>query len=123
MLNELSPPTEPPETENSLSEGDRVKANRLAYQHDLSLARSPTVGQQKQPNQQSHFTKSAKCLLTKMQAINLPWVSDGQDGNPDLTEDGNAVMRKGDAAQKVSVWSSIEKGKGKGSWESFPSLY
>jgi len=73
------------------------------------------ASQQKQPNQQSHFTKSAKCLLTKMQAINLPWASDGQDGNPNLTEDGDAVMRKGDAVQKMSVWPSVEKGKGKGS--------
>lgn len=50
-----------------------------------------------------------------MQAINLPWASDGQDGNPNLTEDGDAVMRKGDAVQKMSVWPSVEKGKGKGS--------
>lgn len=73
------------------------------------------AGQQKQPNQQSHSAKSAKCLLTNMKAINLPWALDGQDGNLNLTEDGNAVMRIGDAPQKVSGWSSVEKGKGKGS--------
>lgn len=92
------------------------------FQHDLSLSRSPMAGQQKQPNQQSHSAKSAKCLLTNMKAINLPWALDGQDGNLNLTEDGNAVMRIGDAPQKVSGWSSVEKGKGKGSWKSFLSL-
>lgn len=88
MPNDLSPPREPPEKENLLSEGDKIKANRPLCHHDLSLA----YDQQKQPNQRSHFTKPIKCLLTRMQAINPSWISDGEDVSLGLTEDGTVVM-------------------------------
>lgn len=119
VLNEPSPPRQPPEKENSLSVGDKVKAHRPPCRHDLSLA----YGQQKQPNQQSHFTKPAKCLLTRMQAIPFLWTSDGQDGSPGLTEDGTGVRREGDVALKGMSVSSVSKGKGQGSGETCPSPY
>lgn len=68
--------------------------------HVVMIYLLPTAGRQKQPNQQSHFTKPAKCLLTRMQAIHFLWTSDGQDGSPGLTEDRTGVRREGDVALK-----------------------
>lgn len=49
------------------------------------IPRQAAYSQQQRPNQQRHFTKSAKCLLTKIQTINLgvrwsrwkPWLDWG----------------------------------------------
>lgn len=66
------------------------------------------------------FSKPAKCLFTRVQAINFLCTSDGQDRSPGLTDDGTAMRREGDAAPKgVKCGLQFKKAKGR-NHESLP---